>query len=121
MNSESMDSPTNDFGNEIKGDDDSTTFSILEVMSTSSKESSNRAGSSVKNGGADQEEKKLRAKIIQGHDTAVRWARVVVIAVVVAFAVAVSATIYVFASRGDQQSFDMQVRDDTQWMLHRSD
>jgi hypothetical protein len=104
MNSESMDFPI-DFENESKHD----TCSILEVMSTTSSES-HGSSSGTKHRGADQEEKKLRANIIQGGETTVQWARVTVIAVVVAFAVAVSATIYVFASRGDQQNFELQVR-----------
>jgi hypothetical protein len=113
MNSESMDSP-NDFKSESEDD----TCSILEVMSTASSEPNSTAGISVKYGGADKEEKKLRAKIIQGDEKAVQWARLIVILVVVAFAFAVSTTVYVFASRGNQQSFKLQVRDDTRWTLH---
>jgi hypothetical protein len=108
-----MNSP-NDFENEDKDD----TNSIIEVMSTASSESDPNAGTSVKSGGADKEEEKLRANIIQGDDKAVQWARLIVILVVVAFAFAVSTTIYIFASRGNQRSFQMQVRDDTRWMLH---
>jgi hypothetical protein len=104
-----MDSP-NDFKSDRKDD----TCSILEVMSTISSESSSTGSSSVKYGDADKEEKKLRAKIVQGDEKAVQWARLIVILVVVAFAFAVSATVYVFASRGNRKSFELQVRDDTQ-------
>ena len=114
MNSESMNSP-NDFKNENKDD----TGSIVEVMSTaSSEESDPTAGTSVKYGGADKEEQKLREKIIQGDEKAVQWARRIVILVVVAFAFAVSITMCIFASPGNQRNFQVRVRDDTQWMLH---
>ena len=112
MNSESMDSP-NDFENESKDD----TCSMLEVMSTASSASNPTDGSSVKYRGTAKEEEKLRAKIVQGGEKAVQWARLIVILVVVAFAFAASTTVYVFASRSNQKSFELQVRDDTQWML----
>jgi hypothetical protein len=113
MNSESMNSP-NDF--KIENEDDAG--SIIEVMSTTSSESDHAAGTSVKSGGTDKEEQKLRAKIIEGDEKAVQWARLVVILVVVAFAFAVSITMCIFASPGNQRNFQVQVRDDTQWMLH---
>jgi hypothetical protein len=107
-----------DSRNEFKSDSKDDTFSILEVMSTASSESNSTGGGSVKYGDADKEEKQLRAKIIQGDEKAVQWARLILILVVVAFAFATSATVYVFASRSNQRSFELQVRDDTQWTLH---
>jgi hypothetical protein len=56
-------------------------------------------------------EKGMRDKIIKKEEKAVRKARIIVIAAFLACATAVSVAVYIFASRADYRSFELEVRE----------
>jgi hypothetical protein len=56
-----------------------------------------------------QEDKEMKDRIIKKEEKAVRSARLLVIAAVIACAVAASTSIYIFASKSDQSTFELEV------------
>jgi hypothetical protein len=58
-----------------------------------------------------QEDKEMKDRIIKKEEKAVRSARLLVIAAVIACAVAASTAIYIFASKSDQSTFELEVSD----------
>jgi hypothetical protein len=56
-----------------------------------------------------QKDKEMKDRIIRKEEKAVRNARLLVIAAVIACAVAVSTAIYIFASKSDQSAFELEV------------
>jgi fructose-1,6-bisphosphatase/inositol monophosphatase family enzyme len=56
-----------------------------------------------------QEDKQTKDRIIKKEEEAVRNARLLVAAAITACVVAVSTAVYIFASNGDQKSFDLEV------------
>jgi hypothetical protein len=58
-----------------------------------------------------QEDKEMKDRIIKKEEKAVRNARLLVIIAIIACAVAVSTAIYVFASKSDQTTFELEVSD----------
>jgi p-aminobenzoyl-glutamate transporter AbgT len=74
---------------------------------SSSSESQIMPGSSPE-GEEAQEDKEMKNRIIKKEEKAVRNARLLVIAAVIACAVAVSTAIYIFASRSDQSTFELE-------------
>jgi hypothetical protein len=56
-----------------------------------------------------QEDKEMKDRIIKKEEKAVRNARLLVIAAVIACAVATSTAIYIFASNSDQSTFELEV------------
>jgi hypothetical protein len=71
----------------------------------------NVPGSSLERDNA-QEDKEMKDHIIQKEEKAVRNARFLVITAVLACAVAVTTAIYVFASKSDQDTFELEVSND---------
>jgi hypothetical protein len=71
----------------------------------------NAPGSSLKRDNA-QEDKEMKDRIIQKEEKAVRNARFLVITAVLVCAVAVTTAIYVFASKSDQDTFELEVSND---------
>jgi hypothetical protein len=57
------------------------------------------------------EDKEMKDRIIKKEEKAVRNARLLVIIAIIACAVAVSTAIYVFASKSDQTTFELEVSD----------
>ena len=57
-----------------------------------------------------EEEKAIRENLIKNEEKAVRTARYFVIIAVVAMTIAVSVSVWYFASAGDQYSFEIAVR-----------
>jgi hypothetical protein len=58
-----------------------------------------------------QEDKEMKDRIIKKEEKAVRNARLLVIMAILTCAVAVSTAIYVFASKSDQTTFELEVSD----------
>jgi hypothetical protein len=56
--------------------------------------------------------KKMKDRIIQTEEKAVRNARLLVIVAIIACAATVSTAIYIFASKGDQTTFELEVSSD---------
>jgi hypothetical protein len=56
-----------------------------------------------------QEDKEMKDRIIRKEEKAVRNARLLVAVAITACAVAVSAAIYIFASKNDQSTFELEV------------
>jgi p-aminobenzoyl-glutamate transporter AbgT len=56
-----------------------------------------------------QEDKEMKDRIIKKEEKAVRNARLLVITAIIACAVAVTTAIYVFASKSDQTTFELEV------------
>jgi hypothetical protein len=56
-----------------------------------------------------QEDKEMKNRIIKREEKAVRDARLLVAAAIIACAVAVSTAIYIFASNSDQTTFELEV------------
>lgn len=90
-------------------DDDSESN---EVLSLSSGSGSNRTGFTGDRRSQEDEhaDKEMRDKIIRREEQAVKRARIVVICAIIAAAVAVSTSIYVFAAQADYHNFELVVR-----------
>jgi hypothetical protein len=58
-----------------------------------------------------QEDKETKDRIIKNEEKAVRNARLLVIIAIIACAVTVSTAIYVFASKSDKTTFELEVSD----------
>jgi hypothetical protein len=71
----------------------------------------NVPGSSMERDNA-QEDKEMKDRIIKKEEKAVRNARLLVITAILACAVAVTIAIYVFASKSDQDTFELEVSSD---------
>jgi hypothetical protein len=82
----------------------------IDIYEESSYSESQRAmpGSSPE-GDDVQEDKEMKNRIIRKEEKDVRNARLLLIAAVMACAVAVSVAIYIFASRSDQSTFELEV------------
>ena len=74
-------------------------------------ESQNVTGGSSSGRDHAQQDKEMKNRIIRKEEKAVRNARLLVIAAVIACAVAVSTAIYIFASNSDQTTFELEVSD----------
>ena len=80
----------------------------LETSSVSTEDQS-RGGQSRRSGTSEAHEKRLRESIIQQEEGAVRRARMTVIATIIALTIAVSVSVYYFAAKSDQTSFEIAV------------
>jgi hypothetical protein len=83
-----------------------------DIFDTSSCSDSHTIPGSSPEGDNPQEGKEMKDRIIKKEEKAVRNARLVVIAAILACAVAVTTAIYVFASKSDQNSFELEVSND---------
>jgi hypothetical protein len=72
----------------------------------------NVPGSSMERRDSAQEDKEMKDRIIKKEEKAVRNARLLVITAILACAVAVTTAIYVFASKSDQDTFELEVSND---------
>jgi hypothetical protein len=79
----------------------------MDEESSCSKSHQTVTGSSPE--GDDAQDKEMKDRIIKEEEKAVRNARLLVITAVIACAVAVSTAIYVFASKSDQTTFELEV------------
>jgi hypothetical protein len=85
-----------------EGNDD-----IFETSSCSG--SHHTAPDSSPDGDNAQEDKEMKDDIIKDEERAVRNARLMVIAAIIACAVAVTTAIYIFAKKSDQDTFEREV------------
>jgi hypothetical protein len=65
-----------------------------------------------------EDEKKMKDRIIRTEEKAVRKARLLVIVAIIACAATVSTAIYIFASKSDQESFELEVSSDRDGQNH---
>lgn len=80
----------------------------LETSSVSTEDQS-RGGQSRRSATSEANEKRIRESIIKQEEGAVRRARMTVIATTIALTIAVSVSVYYFAAKSDQTSFEIAV------------
>jgi hydroxylamine reductase (hybrid-cluster protein) len=81
----------------------------IDIYEESSFSESQTVPGAPQEGDDAQDDKEMKDRIIKTEEKAVRNARLLVIAAVIACAVAVSTAIYIFASNSDQSTFEMEV------------
>jgi hypothetical protein len=97
--------------------DDKTHDDIDIYEESSCSESSQTLPGPPQEGEVAQEGKEMKDRIIKKEEKAVRNARLLVIAAVIACAVATSTAIYIFASNSDQSTFELEVSNNRHTLL----
>jgi hypothetical protein len=93
---------------------DTATEDNDDIFETSSCSESHTIPGSTPEGDTRQEGKEMKDRIIKKEEKAVRNARLLVVTAILACAVAVTTAIYVFASKSDQDTFELEVSESRQ-------